>query len=306
MTFDEVLKIEKIKIRVSKFKEKNLNKQLIERTQFLDDSANISERLYCLDNNIKTKHKCKICDNYTNYLKYSKGYCLYCSTKCLSDDKDIKIKKRITCVKKYGVDSFTKTEEYLKKTKETNFKKYGVDYYFQCSDKQEKTKITNLKKYGNEHHMKSEEFIIKFKENNIKLFGVDNVSKLEKIKDKKRKTFEKNYNLNHTSDELKNNFNKYKNEVWRITSRLRKKLLNKWTGYDYYDNEYIKENYKLNYNDNNYPTIDHKISIYYGFSNNIEPYIISNTDNLCITKKEINRKKSIRNENEFKKDIENF
>ena len=58
--------------------------------------------------------------------------------------------------------------------------------------------------------MKSEEFIIKFKENNIKLFGVDNVSKLEKIKDKKRKTFEKNYNLNHTSDELKNNFNKYK------------------------------------------------------------------------------------------------
>ena len=154
--------------------------------------------------------------------------------------------------------------------------------------------------------MKSEEFIIKFKENNIKLFGVDNVSKLEKIKDKKRKTFEKNYNLNHTSDELKNNFNKYKNEVWRITYRLRKKLLNKWNGYDYYDNEYIKENYKLNYNDNNYPTIDHKISIYYGFSNNIEPYIISNTDNLCITKKEINRKKSIRNENEFKKDIENF
>ena len=86
----------------------------------------------------------------------------------------------------------------------------------------------------------------------------------------------------------------------------RKRGRNKWNGYDYYDNEYIKENYKLNYNDNNYPTIDHKISIYYGFSNNIEPYIISNTDNLCITKKEINRKKSIRNENEFKKDIENF
>ena len=37
------------------------------------------------------------------------------------------------------------------------------------------------------------------------------ITTMKKIKDKKRKTFEKNYNLNHTSDELKNNFNKYKN-----------------------------------------------------------------------------------------------
>ena len=71
MTFDEVMKIEKIKVRVSKFKEKNLNEELIEKTQFLDDSANISERLYCLDNNINTKQKCKACDNYTDYLRYS-------------------------------------------------------------------------------------------------------------------------------------------------------------------------------------------------------------------------------------------
>jgi len=69
-------------------------------------------------------------------------------------------------------------------------------------------------------------------------------------------------------------------------------LFENWDGYDYYDGEYIKNNFNLHGLDNNYPTIDHKISVSYGFKNNIEPEKIADISNLCITKKINNSKKS--------------
>lgn len=44
--------------------------------------------------------------------------------------------------------------------------------------------------------------------------------------------------------------------------------------------------------DKRYPTMDHKISIYYGFENKIDHYIIANIDNIVITKRSINSSKS--------------
>ncbi len=37
-----------------------------------------------------------------------------------------------------------------------------------------------------------------------------------------------------------------------------------------------------------YPSIDHKISLFYGFENNMNPEEIGSIDNLCITKRYIN------------------
>lgn len=76
-----------------------------------------------------------------------------------------------------------------------------------------------------------------------------------------------------------------------LTNKVREELFNSWDGYDYYDNEYILENIKLKSSSSSYPTIDHKISCYYGFINNIEPEIICSLDNLCITKRSINSMK---------------
>ena len=50
----------------------------------------------------------------------------------------------------------------------------------------------------------------------------------------------------------------------------------------------------------NLPSIDHKISIYYGFVNKIDPSIIGDIKNLCITKRSINKKKGILSEDVFK------
>lgn len=65
----------------------------------------------------------------------------------------------------------------------------------------------------------------------------------------------------------------------------------------------IKENYKLDYNNNSYPSIDHKISVYDGFINKIDPSIIADINNLCITKRSINKNKGVLSEVDF---IEKF
>lgn len=319
MRFDEIIKLP-VKVKMSLFKNKELKKELIENTKFLPDNTGIGERVYCIDNNITEVVLC-YCGKPVNYLKYSIGYSKRCSKECVWNDTSVIDKRKDTCLKKYGVDNFTKTNEYLEKTKSTNNKKYGKDFYLQSNDLKEKRIKSNLDKYGVDHHMKSSKFMDKFKENNIVLFGVDNVSKLDYIKEKKRNTFQKNYGLDHIfcSNDLKGEFFKdkygynpyiskddkkdfdlYKDEVWRLTNKIKKELIENWDGVDYYDNENIRENYTLNYNDNNYPSLDHKISIYDGFKNKIDPSVIGDIDNICITKRSINRKKSILSEANFR------
>jgi hypothetical protein len=305
---------------MSRFKNTELNLELRSRTSFLSEESGIGERVYCIDNSIKSIVLC-YCGKPVNYLKYSIGYSKRCSKECVWNDKEVSKKRKETCIKKYGVDSFTKTEEYLEKTKKTNNKKYGVDFYLQTEEIKEKSIKKNIDKYGVDHHMKSKKFIKEFKKNNIEKFGVDNISKLDYIKEKKKETFNRNYGIDHIfcSNEIKGEFFQkkygynpyipkeekrefdiYKSEVWRLTYRVKKKLINDWNGYDYYDNELIKDNYNLHYNDNNYPSIDHKISIYYGFVNKIDPSIIGDIKNLCITKRSINKRKGILSEDVFK------
>jgi hypothetical protein len=85
-----------------------------------------------------------------------------------------------------------------------------------------------------------------------------------------------------------------------LTHKNKKIIYANWNGFDYYDGEYIKNNFKYDSRSSNYPTVDHKISIRYGYDNNISAEEISDLDNLCITKKKINTSKYIKTEYEFK------
>lgn len=87
------------------------------------------------------------------------------------------------------------------------------------------------------------------------------------------------------------NFHKYKRKVYNLTKKHKLELLENWNGYDFYDNEFIKDNLKLQYYHKNYPTIDHKISIFEGYKNNISEEKLSKISNLCITKRCINSSK---------------
>lgn len=341
MKFEEVLKIDNIRIKVSKLKSREFLELLKELTKFLPEDANIGERVYCLDNNINERHKC-YCGNQTKYLNYSLGYSERCSRKCIYGDQRVSEKRKKTNIEKYGFSSYTKTKEYLDKTKSTNLERYGSEFYLQSQDKFEKSVKTNLEKYGACHHMKSKEFIEKFKQINIEKFGTDNVSKLEVIKNKKKLKFQKNYGIDHIfcsnelkqqymmnkygvnhnteldfvlkkmketgikngnylSDEQKSEFEIYRKLVENITSRNKKELFGSWDGKDYYDGDDILDNLNLDPNDARYPTIDHKISIHLGFENKIDPLVIGRLENLCITKRSINSSKNKLSESDFKK-----
>lgn len=203
-------------------------------------------------------------------------------------------KSKKTLLEKYGVESYSKTEEFkaiihtnkdiiIDKMKKTNLQKFGVDSYFKTTEYKNSVDIikNNLKRV----------------ETCLSRYGVDNVSKDIYIIYKIRQT-----KINRgivIADNFLSDWEIYKREVRRQTERNRKPLFQNWDGYDYYDNEYIKDNLCNKHTDRYYPTIDHKLSVFYGFINSISPEIISDINNLCITKRYINCTKNKSSDTEF-------
>lgn len=184
--------------------------------------------------------------------------------------------------------------------KKSMVEKYGQDNPSKIESCNQKRKNTCLEKYGSEHIISSEYSKIKTKETLNEKYG-GHQSRVPEIRDKiiskGKETKIKNGFI--ISDDDLSEWLLYRRIVRKLTERNRKSLLEKWDGVDYYDGEYIKENFNLKHTDVNFPTLDHKISIVYGFKNNIPPEEISEIDNLCITKRKINSSKSHNTEYDF-------
>lgn len=215
--------------------------------------------------------------------------------KWMSSD-EFKIKSKETLIEKYGFDSYSKTEDFkntindkkeliLSKMKETCLERYGVDWISKSDNWKEK------------YFLNSRKIINKIKQTCLEKYGVDNVSKVKSVMKKIMNT--KYVNGTSVHSDLLDDWEIYKRNVNRLTKRVKKELYENWDGYDYYDNEYIRENANLYYTDKNYPTIDHKISVFHGFSNGISEEEISGIDNLCITKRSINSMKNSKIEADF-------
>jgi hypothetical protein len=247
----------------------------------------------------------------------------------LSSHRD-KIKE--TCMKKYGythamlspeiIESnrvWMSSEEFKTKSKETLMNKYGVDSFSKTDDFKEmisdnkdkiveKIKKTFLEKYGVEHFSQSEIWKKKFIEGLeqmekkkietcLEKYGVNNVSKVPEIVGKGLSTkIEKNIIID---PELIEPWEKYKREVRKFTKRNTTKLYENWDGNDFYDGELIKKYLGLSHVHRFYPTIDHKISVFYGFQNGISSEEIGSLDNLCITKRYLNSIKRTLIDSEF-------
>ena len=201
-----------------------------------------------------------------------------------------------------------KYRDYLKITK--------FDGKFYCRKNKcftEKVKLTTLNKYGVTNTSKIEEKQLKWKKTNLELYGVENAFQSEIFKEKIRQFYRDNFDgaewntqvkevrdKNHwISDDNLTGFKKYNRIVRRLTNRNKKELLKVWDGYDFYEGDYIKDNFNLSHTHSDYPTIDHKISLKYGFLNGISEEVISDIDNLCLTKRRINSKKRCKNFNDF-------
>ncbi len=221
------------------------------------------------------------------------------------NSEEFLLKSKNTKLNKYGNENYvnfekikeTRLEKYgdenynnRLKAKETCLEKYGVDNISKSPLIKLKKINTCISNYGVEHQLKSEVIINKLKETNNEKYGTDwGFSNTEIIEKSKNTRINKG---NQIPDNLLNEFNFYMKKCLSITLKCRKELFNNWNGYDYYDKEYIKDNLKLNSNNKLYPTVDHMISIYEGFNKGIEPEIIGNINNLCITKRTINSSKN--------------
>lgn len=170
-------------------------------------------------------------------------------------------------------------------------KNFIKENYYACSTKCAISKYENkmLKKYGVVNYAKTEECREKTIKTCIERYGEicpsRNIDVMSKIKNTRIER-----GLETPKCEL-SDYQKYRKIIRKLTNVNKKILFENWNGFDYYDNEYIKDNFSYNSNDNLYPTIDHKISIFQGFKENIKPELISSIDNLCITKRIINSKK---------------
>ncbi len=176
------------------------------------------------------------------------------------------------------------------------FDKYGHTYSFHVDEIKTKIQNKNLQKFGHISPFGNKDVVEMVKKTNLERYGVDNPFKSKYIQDKIQIYLQENYYNNILSD---NKFKKYRNKIRYLTDKVKSKLYDEWDGYDYYDSEYIREYLSLHCNDNDKPTIDHKISCIYGYKNNIDIKVIADISNLCITKRIINSKKSHLNESEF-------
>jgi hypothetical protein len=235
---------------------------------------------------VKVDVICALCNkpSFISYGKYIENINRHNFYSCKSCSRH---KFYLTCMETYGVDNTSKLENVKDKRKKTFIERYGYETNLIHPVYKHRIKETLKELYGTENWYE----IRNTKKQKFKISD-----ELNSLKEKEITKSESNYDLSH----INNDYILYRNEVRRITDKHTKILYEQWDGTDYYDNEYIKENSNLHFNDPNYPTIDHKLSVYYGFVNNIDPEIIGDISNLCITKRYINSTKNKLIETEFK------
>jgi hypothetical protein len=119
---------------------------------------------------------------YTNGLK-SKYYCNKCNS----------IKRKKTCLKKWGVDNPMKSEEIKHRLKRSLEKKYGVDSFSKTEEFKEKYKSTCLEKWGVDNSFQSEIIKSKIREKNMENLGVYFPQQNEYVRSKTTESFLKKF-----------------------------------------------------------------------------------------------------------------
>ena len=107
-------------------------------------------------------------------------------------------KRRETLRDRYGVDHYSKTDDFKEKYKKTSIEKYGVDHVLQSEEVKNKISDTNIKKYGVSYPSQSDEVKNKISDTNIKKYGTAVSVHSEHIKEKIIQENLKKYGVEHS------------------------------------------------------------------------------------------------------------
>ena len=163
-------------------------------TSHFKNTHNISSKEY-YDKYLKQENegKCLECGKETKFIKFTKGYHSFCSTKCSNNNKKVSELKKKSCIKKYGVDNPAKAEVVKDKIKQTNLERYGAENVYASKIIRAKIKESFIKRYGVDNPAKSNIVKQRVKETNLKRLGVENPSQSPKVQEKIKETNLKRY-----------------------------------------------------------------------------------------------------------------
>lgn len=105
------------------------------------------------------------------------------------------IKRKKTCLIKYGTEHPAQSNYVKNKTKESNIKKYGVEYPTKLQIVKEKIANTNMQRYGAKCAIQNSNIRIKSKETLKAKYGVDNPAKSIIVQNKMKETNLKRYGV---------------------------------------------------------------------------------------------------------------
>lgn len=160
-----------------------------------------------------------ICDNchseskntFKDYYNYTNGltepyYCSKCKyiksvstsmkkwgVKNPMQSEEVKLKLKDTLLKKYGVDHYSKTNEWKRLFKMTSQSKFHSNNPFSNDIIKDKIKSSNLKNLGVEYPMQPSDVKEKTKNTLLDRYGVTHISKSDYVKDNTRRNTHKKY-----------------------------------------------------------------------------------------------------------------
>jgi len=186
---------------------------LNDNTKYLND-VTLSERIYYFVNNIYQTNLC-ICGKPLSFIGFKGGHRKSCGDKvCYS------VKRKETCIDKYGVDNPKKSKEILQK------EKVGI-----------------LNRWNGSHYMMNDDVKLRFKESMIKNHGVEWAQQSDIISKKSRESYSNNLNL---PESLKKRSEKFFNKSIidrdNIVTKRKNTIIEK---YGSIDNFYNYLNYKV-------------------------------------------------------------
>jgi len=205
----------------------DIHAHIISYTMFPEDFK-FSQKMYHYLNNDPDLMLgiCPICGNRCKFKQFTTGYTMSCSKECsdviksrsisktkakrTADEKDESCRKRReTCLKKYGVDSFSKTEMF--RNQYTHEKLQEIN---------NKVQRSNIDRYGCRYYSQTDEFKHRVTETNNNKSCEEKRSRVEKIQESRNKWTpeQKQLNSQHISegqinmslDDKLNKVNKFK------------------------------------------------------------------------------------------------
>jgi hypothetical protein len=130
---------------------------------------------------------CKICNKELNFKGFYFNYSDTCCKKHMFELNEIK--KKQTCLNRYGVEYTLQTTEVKNKGKQTKKEKYGDEKY----NNRNKQNQTKKERYGNENYNNSEKRI----KTNIKKYGGRAPIQCDEVKCKVKTTMLNNHGVEH-------------------------------------------------------------------------------------------------------------